>query len=63
MITAKGEATAIFYLPGKAPRGWRCRRDYQVHATGCFALDRYQGEDEMQLRLTDIEPPEPFARR
>jgi single-stranded-DNA-specific exonuclease len=32
-----------------------------VHAAGSFALDRWQGEERVQFRLTDIAPAEPFG--
>jgi single-stranded-DNA-specific exonuclease len=38
-------------------------RGRQVHAAGSFALDRWQGEERVQFRLTDIVPAEPFAER
>jgi len=38
-------------------------RGRQVHAAGSFALDRWQGEERVQFRLTDIAPVEPFAGR
>jgi single-stranded-DNA-specific exonuclease len=38
-------------------------RGRQVHAAGTFALDRWQGEERVQFRLTDIAPAEPFAGR
>jgi single-stranded-DNA-specific exonuclease len=38
-------------------------RGRQVHAAGSLTLDRYQGEERVQFRLTDIAPPEPFAGR
>jgi single-stranded-DNA-specific exonuclease len=38
-------------------------RGRQVHAAGSFALDRWQGEECVQFRLTDIAPAEPFAGR
>jgi single-stranded-DNA-specific exonuclease len=38
-------------------------RGRQVHAAGSLALDRWQGEERVQLRLTDIAPAEPFAGR
>ena len=34
-----------------------------VHAAGSFALDRWQGEERVQFRLSDIAPAEPFAGR
>ena len=36
-------------------------RGRQVHAAGSFALDRFQGEERVQFRITDIAPAEPFA--
>jgi single-stranded-DNA-specific exonuclease len=38
-------------------------RGRQVHAAGSFALDRYQGEERVQFRITDIAPAEPFTSR
>jgi single-stranded-DNA-specific exonuclease len=38
-------------------------RGRQVHAAGSFAIDRWQGEERVQFRLTDIAPVEPFAGR
>jgi len=38
-------------------------RGRQVHAAGSFAIDRYQGEERVQFRLTDIAPAEPFVGR
>ncbi len=38
-------------------------RGRQVHAAGSLTLDRYQGEERVQFRLTDIAPAEPFAGR
>ena len=32
-----------------------------VHAAGSFAIDRWQGEERVQFRLSDIAPMEPFA--
>ena len=31
-------------------------RGRQVHAAGCLAIDRWQGEERVQLRLMDIAP-------
>ena len=31
-------------------------RGRQVHAAGCLAVDRWQGEERVQLRLIDIAP-------
>jgi single-stranded-DNA-specific exonuclease len=45
---------------GAALRSSRGRR---VHAAGTFALDRWQGEERVQFKLTDIAAAEPFAGR
>jgi single-stranded-DNA-specific exonuclease len=45
---------------GIALRNSRGRR---VHAAGSFSLDRWQGEERVQFKLTDIAPAEPFAGR
>ena len=39
----------------------RNSRGRQVHAAGCFALDRWQGEERVQFKLTDVAPAEPFT--
>jgi single-stranded-DNA-specific exonuclease len=31
-------------------------RGLKVHAAGCLAVDRWQGEERVQLRLIDIAP-------
>jgi single-stranded-DNA-specific exonuclease len=36
-------------------------RGRRVHAAGSFAIDRWQGEERVQFRLTDVAPAEPFA--
>ena len=36
-------------------------RGRPVHAAGSFAIDRWQGEERVQFRLSDIAPAEPFA--
>jgi single-stranded-DNA-specific exonuclease len=38
-------------------------RGRQVHAAGSFAIDRWQGEERVQFRLTDIASAESFAGR
>jgi single-stranded-DNA-specific exonuclease len=38
-------------------------RGRQVHAAGSFALDRYQGEERVQFRITDVAPAEPLSAR
>ena len=41
----------------------RNNRGRQIHAAGSLAIDRWQGEERVQFRLTDIAPAEPFAGR
>ncbi|MGA2895683.1 MAG: single-stranded-DNA-specific exonuclease RecJ [Xanthobacteraceae bacterium] len=41
----------------------RNSRGLKVHAAGSFAIDRWQGEERVQFRLTDIAPAETFAGR
>jgi single-stranded-DNA-specific exonuclease len=41
----------------------RNSRGMRVHAAGTFSLDRWQGEERVQFKLTDIAPAEPFAGR
>ena len=48
---------------GKLGAALRNSRGRQVHAAGSFALDRWQGEERVQFRITDIAPAEPFAGR
>ena len=36
-------------------------RGRQVHAAGSFVIDRWQGGERVQFRLSDIAPAEPFA--
>jgi single-stranded-DNA-specific exonuclease len=38
-------------------------RGQLIHAAGSFVLDRWQGEERVQFRLSDIAPAEPFAGR
>ena len=38
-------------------------RGRRVHAAGCFALERWQGEERVQFKLADIAPAEPAAGR
>jgi single-stranded-DNA-specific exonuclease len=38
-------------------------RGHPVHAAGSFAIDRWQGEERVQFRLSDIAPTEPLAGR
>jgi len=41
----------------------RNSRGRQIHAAGTFAIDRWQGEERVQFKLTDIAAAEPFAGR
>jgi single-stranded-DNA-specific exonuclease len=41
----------------------RNSRGRQVHAAGSFSLDRWQGEERVQFKITDIAPAEPFTGR
>ncbi len=41
----------------------RNSRGQRVHAAGTFALDRWQGEERVQFKLTDIASAEPFTGR
>jgi single-stranded-DNA-specific exonuclease len=41
----------------------RNSRGQRVHAAGSFSLDRWQGEERVQFKITDIAPAEPFAGR
>ena len=41
----------------------RNSRGRPIHAAGSFALDRWQGEERVQFRITDVAPPEPFTGR
>jgi single-stranded-DNA-specific exonuclease len=56
-------AIAFRASDGKLGAALRNSRGRQVHAAGSFALDRWQGEERVQFRLTDIAPAEPFAGR
>jgi single-stranded-DNA-specific exonuclease len=41
----------------------RNNRGRQIHAAGTFALDRWQGEERVQFRISDIAPAEPVPGR
>jgi single-stranded-DNA-specific exonuclease len=41
----------------------RNSRGRQIHAAGSFSLDRWQGEERVQFKLTDVATPEPFTGR
>jgi single-stranded-DNA-specific exonuclease len=36
-------------------------RGRRVHAAGSLSIDRWQGEERVQFKLTDIAPAEPFT--
>jgi single-stranded-DNA-specific exonuclease len=38
-------------------------RGRQIHAAGSIAVDRWQGEERVQFKLTDVAPAEPFMGR
>ncbi len=38
-------------------------RGRQIHAAGSFAIDRWNGEERVQFRLSDAAPAEPFVAR
>src|SRR4051794_29608026 len=38
-------------------------RGRSVHVAGCLALDRWQGEEQVQLRVLDVAPADTFAGR
>jgi single-stranded-DNA-specific exonuclease len=56
-------AIAFRVADQKLGRALRDNRGRQVHAAGTFAIDRWQGEERVQFKLTDIAPAEPFAGR
>jgi single-stranded-DNA-specific exonuclease len=39
----------------------RNSRGRQVHAAGSFTLDRWQGAERVQFKISDVAPAEPFA--
>ena len=47
----------------KLGRALRDSRGRQVHAAGTFSIDRWNGEERVQFKLTDIAPAEPFVGR
>jgi len=56
-------AIAFRAAGGKLGAALLANRGRRVHAAGSFALDRWQGEERVQFRLTDIAPAEPFGGR
>jgi single-stranded-DNA-specific exonuclease len=56
-------AIAFRAAGGKLGAALRNSRGRQVHAAGTFALDRWQGQERVQFKLTDIAPAEPFKGR
>jgi single-stranded-DNA-specific exonuclease len=56
-------AIAFRATGGKLGAALRNSRGRHIHAAGSFALDRWQGEERVQFRITDVAPAEPFAGR
>ena len=61
-----GDGAAVNAIAFRAARqklgiALRNSRGRQVHAAGCFALDRWQGEERVQFKLTDIAPADPLG--
>jgi single-stranded-DNA-specific exonuclease len=54
-------AVAFRASGGRLGAALRGSRGHQIHAAGSFALDRWQGEERVQFRITDIAPAEPFT--
>jgi single-stranded-DNA-specific exonuclease len=56
---------AIAFRAGGQKLGIALRnsRGLRIHAAGSFALDRWQGEERVQFKLTDIAPAEPTFGR
>jgi len=64
--SADGAAVnAIAFRAGGQKLGIALRnsRGRRVHAAGCLVLDRWQGEERVQFKLTDIAPAEPPVGR
>jgi single-stranded-DNA-specific exonuclease len=45
----------------KLGRALRDNRGRQIHAAGTFSIDRWQGAERVQFKITDIAPAEPFT--
>jgi single-stranded-DNA-specific exonuclease len=56
-------AIAFRAAGGKLGAALRNSRGRQVHAAGSLAIDRWQGEERVQFKITDIAPVEPFTGR
>ncbi|MGC1779810.1 MAG: single-stranded-DNA-specific exonuclease RecJ [Xanthobacteraceae bacterium] len=56
-------AIAFRAVGGKLGAALRDSRGQRVHAAGTVALDRWQGEERVQFKLTDIAPAEQSAGR
>ncbi len=56
-------AIAFRAVGGKLGAALQASRGQRVHAAGTVALDRWQGEERVQFKLTDIAPAEPFGGR
>jgi single-stranded-DNA-specific exonuclease len=54
---------AIAFRAARQPLGAALRNSLgrQVHAAGCFVLDRWGGEERIQFKLTDIAPAGPLG--
>jgi single-stranded-DNA-specific exonuclease len=37
-------------------------RGRTMHIAGCLALDRWQGEERVQMRILDLAPVDPLAQ-
>ncbi|MGB7037614.1 MAG: DHHA1 domain-containing protein, partial [Xanthobacteraceae bacterium] len=56
-------AIAFRAVGGKLGAALRDSRGQRVHAAGTVAVDRWQGEERVQFKLTDIAPAEASAGR
>ena len=56
-------AIAFRAVGGKLGAALRDSRGQRVHAAGTVAVDRWQGEERVQFKLTDIAPVEQSAGR
>ncbi len=54
-------AIAFRAVGGKLGAALRDSRGQRVHAAGTVAVDRWQGEERVQFKLTDIAPAESFS--
>jgi len=56
-------AIAFRAAGGKLGAALRNSRGRQIHAAGSLAIDRWQGEERVQFKITDVAPAEPFTGR